>query len=624
MVKQVEFNTKNENPFYGMSNTLRLYQEGSKGNVTTSMLEAAWKECKDENQLSVLISILFSIGDITARQHNIFDGKVESGGNAMRESFRDVIIPFLVKKTNSSKKLKLMNLITEYTVMDNILAARIVTKKKTSIPIKTINMVEIFGEDVVAQYCYDIITKGTTFQKICLAKFLSRPRFSKRPGKTKMLSETKEVMKTKSSLLVKISDKCKFTYEDKGTYIDFVGFYKWRKQFNANSEAVLFSSGKIKDLDAEEFIKFIDMLPSDARFRVRNRVMFGQNSDGSFKWIKQKGWFSDWEKFKEQKQTEQRVLETKVTEGIADEADIAKLKEVKKKAKVNIGAVNFAGMFGEIVNGTIDKVKIQPFLDKINLPYNNLVFIDDSGSMNSRYGAHPFNARQFGAFMATICLMKNPDNDAKNIIGLFSDRCRMFNGITSVRISVNSLLVQQTKSIARKPLIDTNNHFLDNLRSMESWLQSASTWNGTNISSVLETLHKWAVDSPGNIEELRKYPIWTFISDGNFNNKASVEASVSDFMRKSENYLGFKPFILLIDVGSRTSADITRFEGIDNLMMVPPNPASIEMLLTNFRDMDIYDVYTPLLSMYRSKRYAPIRDFVFNTKKKKSTKEVEV
>ena len=40
-------------------------------------------------------------------------------------------------------------------------------------------------------------------------------------------------------------------------------------------------------------------------------------------------------------------------------------------------------MFFQIMNGNADSLKIQSFLDKVNLPYNNLVFIDDSGSMSN-------------------------------------------------------------------------------------------------------------------------------------------------------------------------------------------------------------------------------------------------
>ena len=40
---QVELNKKNENPFYGCSNCLRLIEQAA-GSVNNSMLDAAWKE----------------------------------------------------------------------------------------------------------------------------------------------------------------------------------------------------------------------------------------------------------------------------------------------------------------------------------------------------------------------------------------------------------------------------------------------------------------------------------------------------------------------------------------------------------------------------------------------------
>ncbi len=63
-------------------------------------------------------------------------------------------------------------------------------------------------------------------------------------------------------------------------------------------------------------------------------------------------------------------------------------------------------------------------------------------------------------------------------------------------------------------------------------------------------------------------------------------------------------------VARSTSQKITNFVGLDNVMMVPPNPANIELFLTNFKDMDAYDVYTPLISLSRSNRYAPVKAWV--------------
>lgn len=608
---KVEFNNKSVNPFYGMSNTLEIFQDGSKGSsFPSSKLDKAWAEAKTPEQKAILLTVLFSIGDVTGRQHNLFEGKVDAGGNSQREVFRDTVIPFLVavtKKLPKAQRMTLIKLIVEYTTMDNIVAARVQTKKNSRNVQKVINMIKVFGVGEVAEYISGVINKGTVFEKMCVAKFVTRPRFSKRSGKTQMLAETKAIMHDKAELIELISDNCKFVVENKGNYKNFLGFYEWRKEFNQNLESVLFSSGRIKDMDKNQFMVFLEQLPSDARFRVRNRVMFGD------KWTNFGDWYKDFEKFKEEKQAEQRQIETKIEQGLGDEKDAVKLKQVKKEAKVNTGAISFTQLFSQIVTGSVDELKIQPFLDKINLPYNSLVFADDSGSMNGGWGSNSsfgFSPRQFAAFIATIVLSKNPDPDARDMIGLFSSECRMFNGISSYNTSPNSLLNKNVVKTAKKGLINSEDKFLDNLRRMKGFLDAESTSRGTNIGSVPDNLHKWAGGDSNKIEELQRYPVWTFISDGNFNNSYSAESSMSDFMRKCENYFGFRPFVILIDVAGTTSAKITRFSGVDNVMMIPPNPANIEMFLTNFKDMDTYDVYTPLLSLSRSSRYAPVRKFV--------------
>lgn len=607
---KVQFNTKSENIFYGMQNTLQIFQTASKGmNISTSQMEGAWSESDTPEKRAVVLSILFSIGDITARQHNIFDGKVESGGNAQRVVFRDVIVPFVAAKVRSYNKpvrLQLIKLVSEYTVMDNIFATRVQTKTKTNKVQKVINMVEVFGLNDVASYAANIILKGTDFEKICLAKFLTRPRFSKRSKNKTILPETIEVMSIRSTLLQKVSKLAKLPFTDKGTYIDFEGYYKWRRQYNGAFESVVFSTGAIKDFDKEQFIAFVDKLPSDARFRVRNRVLFNE------KWVQLKDWYTEWEKFKETKQTEQRELETMFDNGTATEADMKKLQKVKKEAKVNTGAVSFTKMFGDIVNGTVDKIKVQPFLDKVKLPYNTLVFCDDSGSMNGGWyssSEYPFTARQFAAFMATIVLSKNPDPDARDIVGLFSNTLRMFNGVSRGLERPNSLMVGRETRHLNKPLVDSNKHFLENLTNFKGFLDAESTGNGTNVSSIPEYLNSWIDGHSDRLEQIQKYPVWTLISDGNFNNLRNASSSMNDFLRKCENWFGYRPFIILIDVAGSSSQRIEQFSGIDNVMMVPPNPAAIEMLLTNFRDMDVFDVYTPLQSVFRSNRYAPVREF---------------
>lgn len=99
---------------------------------------------------------------------------------------------------------------------------------------------------------------------------------------------------------------------------------------------------------------------------------------------------------------------------------------------------------------------------------------------------------------------------------------------------------------------------------------------------------------------------------GEWNDMYSPESSINDFFRRCEQYFGFRPYIVAIDVQDpgyrwRGSLKADRFSGIDNMIYIPNNPAMIEQFLTNFKDMDVFDVYTPLLSIYRSNRYELVR-----------------
>lgn len=604
---KVEVNQKNQNPFYGMRNSLMVFQKGGKGESVKSLLPSAWAEANSVEKRAMLFSLLFSIGDITGRQHNIFIGKTDSGGYSQRTIFRDEIIPFLeekVKKLRKPDRLNFIDLIVEYTTFDNVVAARVVTKKKSKNIINVIDMVNVFGVEDIASYVVNIIKKGNPFQKMIVAKFITRPRMSKRSGTTEMLPETSRIMKVRNRLIKRISDKMNFGYENKGAYINFYGWYEWRKTYNAELESVLFSSKKINDFDKEQFMTFLETIPADARFRVRNRVMFGE------KWIKFGEWYKEWEKYKEEKQKEQRVLEEKVVQGTATKEDVSKLRKVKKEAKVTTGANSFDKIFLDIMAERIDEIKLQPFLDKVKIEYNNLVFVDDSGSMGSHWSGEPYTPAQFGAFIATIMLSKNPDIDARNIIGLFSGNTRIYNGVTSQLYRENSLMRGRNVNQLKSSLINPKDTFLENYKRMGRWLNSMATNGSTNISSIPDGINRWVNGDPDKLEEIVKYPVWTLISDGEFNNMYSPESSMNDFMKKCETYFGFKPFLILIDVGKKSSVKADRFSGIDNIMLVPANPTSIGMMLTNFKDIDVYDVYTPLLSIYRSNRYSPIRNFV--------------
>lgn len=632
---EVKLTKTNDNPFFGLRHTLVLYQNAGKGSITDSMLNQSWNEVKgDKTKRELFFALLFSIGDITARQHNIFGkNKIDSGGNAQREAFNTIMDWMVINHLAQFEKFLQAHLFSEYTSFDSLLANRIITKKKTK-QVTTVKARLSGSKDyinILTSYIAGIIKGNNPAHKYFVAKFLTRPRVSKRKGHKLMLPSTKKNMRQREFFLKLVSLKAGLRFVRKETHIEFIGYYEWRKDYIGNLESVLFSSKKILEFDKQEFLKWLGGLPASARFRVRTRLLTKDNQlkkanitgkDREVavapKWGLLAEWFLEWEKFKDTKQTEVRVIEEKIRQGDESVETKQKLAKVQEEAKVTTGAVNFQGMFNEIVLGTIDKLKVQPFLDKINLPYNTLVFSDDSSSMMQKYGLgkdQGFTAFDFSAFLTTVMLTKNPDDSGRSLVGLFSSSTRMFTTMNSTSRFVNSLTRSSKTSTVSEALIKPELHFLDNLTRMRSFFHSLRTGNGTNISSIPEYLYRWMNESDGwstkdeKVEQLQQFPVWTIITDGNWNQMSSPEGSMNDFMMKCQRYFGYKPYIIAIDAAGYTSANIERFQGIENFMYITPNPAQIEQLLTNFKDMDIMDIYTPLQSLYRSNRYDLVKAF---------------
>lgn len=608
---QVKLNNSNDNPFYGLRNCLTLFQSTG-GSINTALLDACWNEVKNDKQKKeMFFSLLFSIGDITARQHNIFGNtKRDSGGNANREGF---YIAFeWLKDKHFDQFIKFLNagLFNEYACFDLLFRSRVQTKGN-----KVLRVFDIFSvasyRKALAEYIYAVVNGTNAFNKHLVAKFLTIPRLSKRSGHKKMLPETRRVMENKSKFLMELSNLVGWEYEVKLNYVNFTGYRAWRKEYNKELESVMFSTGEILKLDKTEFLNWFDKLPAQARFRVKNRILYSKTANEEQKWTGLKSWYEEWERYKTEKQAEQRVLEEKVRQGQASIEDQEKLEKVKKQAKVTVGATNFNELYKEICKGSVDRLKLESFMNKINLPYNSLVIIDDSGSMS---GA-PFN---FATFIAAACLIKNPDDDGRNLLGFFDNYSHWYSYIdATARATSNSLLRREVAKVSPKPFVDPHKSFFDNFMEINAFCTAKFSGGGTNISSIPEGLHTQCEMHPQILDALKAYPVWTIVSDGEWNNLYSPEASINDFMRRCEKYFGFKPFIIAIDIADgnwstpeRLQRNADRFSGIDNMIYIPSNPAMIEQFLTNFKDMDVFDVYTPLQSMYRSNRYDLVRNNV--------------
>ena len=598
---EIKLNNKSENPFFGLQKTLDLFQRPDE--VSISSLGEAWNECKDSKEKRELFfSVLFSIGDITNRQHNIFKKKkVDGGGNAQRESFYLILNWLWLNNRDQFKRFLYAHLFNEFNCFDTLLRNRVQTKGN--------NIVRVFSafdhkeyRKTMLDYVYSIINGNNPFDKMLIAKFLTIPRTSKRKGHKKMLPETKQIMQKKEAFLMDLSKLMGWEQ----TYLK--GYREWRKQYNGELESVLFSTGKINEFTKDEFINWLDKLPAQARHRVIMRIKYSTRNEDSnksnseYKWTKFQPWVSEWEDFKEKKQEEQRILEEKIRQGQASEEDEIKLQQVKKEAKVTTGATNFKELFDSILRGNVDKLKLESFIqNKVNLPYNSLVIIDDSGSMRGS----PFN---FAKFLASVCLVKNPDDDARNLLGFFNDRCHWHSFMNSTSKKKNSILRTEIAATSPKPLVDPKLSFYDNYERISGFCDAVAEWGCTYLDTIPKSLEIIVRENPDFIDTLKQYPIWTIISDGDLNRSYNARDSFLEFQNECNKILGYVPFVVMIEIYNRYGCPkASSFEGIPNMIYIPGNPAQIEQFLTNFKDIDVMDVYTPLLSLYRSNRYELVR-----------------
>lgn len=97
---------------------------------------------------------------------------------------------------------------------------------------------------------------------------------------------------------------------------------------------------------------------------------------------------------------------------------------------------------------------------------------------------------------------------------------------------------------------------------------------------------------------------------GDINSSWNAKESVLEFQHKCQQYLGFTPYLVIIEIKNYNNYDVNHFADLDQVMYIPGKIELIEQMLVNFKDIDIFDVYTPLQSLYRSNRYEPVRQNV--------------
>lgn len=618
-----------ENPFYGKTALFEFYQKAQSGAISDSLLSSTWKTCLTKEDKELFWIIAFSCGDIANRQHNAFRGtKVDNGGSANRAAFQTILKWAKKNAVKQYEKFLTSDAIRQYTTLDNVLGMRVKTQPGKKTVTETVNFLDGVDMSTVATYIAGLINRGNPMDNQLVAKFLTNVRTSKRQkvdrktkekgGQRDLQPATKKNMELKQQFYVHLSEAMGWKYVRKDGWIDFTGMKTWKGQNNEVLESVLFSTGKVKDMDATEFMDFLDKLPSGARFRVRRRLLTKENGLKG-KWVNKFGKdlglvFLEWEKSKEKLQDEQRNLTEKVRQGTATDEEKVQLAKVAKAAKVNTGGTTLfdelEAILGSTKNGREMDIQIHSILEKIKFDVPVLNIVDCSGSMGSNGAVTKSNQRipafKLAAFLATVSMLKNPSNDVDDLLMRFGTSADIVTDRAKGVKKQNRFMAG--KEVIVDKLVDRTKSFSQNFESMQQIVHSHM--GGTRFNLVAQAFADWIESDPDTrqykIEQLQGYPVMMVISDGDMNNSSNPASSMMEFRAKMARY-GWDGVVVVWDVATG-NYDSKKFESVPNtLHFYGWNMGIINQVFTKIHDLDIIDTYLPLKALYDSNRYELVK-----------------
>ena len=593
----------NENKFYKKVQLKKLLDDGKSVSSESSMntlLHNAWNECKDSKELREgFFIVCFSIGDITNRQHNIFDKKVDNGGEACRPQMMWILKWILKNHPEQFYNFMDNRIINEYVSWFALLCGQVRTLGKRIIE-HPYNILKDIDLDKLANYIAKILKTGSIADKILLAKYLVLPKTSTRKKtngeRRKLQFETKSLMVLKNDLYVILSQLMNWEVIYHPHNLEFKGLKTFKKEYNQSFESVLFSTKKILDLDKTEFLNFLNSAPSSARYRIERRLSSG-------KWdARLSQWLRDWKTFKETKQQEQRDLTEKVRQGTASDDDKIKLEKVKKEAKVTTGAITLFDQIDKLISGyDFDNILVQSILDKIDFQVPVLPIVDCSGSMHGL----PY---KIATLFSTVAMLKNPSNELDNILFKFGSECEVIEGKAEGTSSINKFTMPIKTTVNQ--IIDRTKDFTWNYNNVSELVYPNLC--STHLSSFSEYLYEWvnadSVLRSNRIEQLRQYPVFLVISDGDLNSDYSAKASMKSALH-TLHQIGWDGVIVVWDVNTGAKYyGYNKFDDIDNCIhYFGYNLGVINQIFCNIHDLDVIDIYTELNSLHKSNRYELIK-----------------
>lgn len=647
-----------ENPFYKMSGALDLLQQGSKLSDTAtqqqvySYLDNAWKECNSKEKKELFFVLLFSLGDINNREHNIFRKqgikKPDQGGQAKRRVFI-LCLKWVLEKV-PQQFYAFLPIIGEYYNLGGMMLYQLQTDRWKG------NLEEVWHLNVdvatVTDYIAGVLKASITTdnEKLLWARWLPHvPSGSKRARKyqineknVKAFNKGGHEVKVGDSVIVRkdkkpytqrkdawvfgfikmLSEKMNWKITKIGKGLHFEGYRSWRKKFLSETEAALFSSKRIVEMDKVQFFDWLDKQPSGARHRVACRLV---SKDKAGKLAPRDKWklntgenmgqlYLDWVASKQVAQAKLASL----TEVEKKEMKPEEMKQLKQAAKVNVGGETLIDLIADLAarKNSPQELDIKAFslLEKIKIEVPVLVVTDISGSMAAASVDHKstrFTAQAMAQLATTLFLLKNPDPDAGQFFIRFDNRAEVIvSGQQAEKQGVNKFM-GKTKQVVGT-LVDPTKSFLTNLQNVSSYVVARG---GTELTSVARGLKEWVDETTEfrsqKIEMINKYPVMLVISDGDLNSHSNPLVSFQAFQNDMRQYFGWEGLVVMWDVKEAYSFDNKKFETAANLMVFGgTNPGVLNQIFLNIHDMDVIDPYLPLKAMFNSNRYEPVRRLV--------------
>lgn len=649
-----------ENPFFKMGSTLSLFQQGNKLSDTSTKqevyryLDAAWSECSTSKESRELFFILlFSLGDVANREHNIFrkrGTKVDSNGGQSKRRVFALCLEWMAEKV-PHQFYAFMPIIGEYYNLDGLMLYELKTDRWKG------NLTEVIripvDPNIVTTYIAGVLKNPHTTEneKLLWARWLPHVPIHKYRMRTYKVTEKNikafqkgghadikvdDVIKVKKDKKSHTLEKDSWTHnfikllcekmawkiakKDKGSnYIDYRAF---RTKYLANTEAVLFSTGKIREFDKTQFFEWMDKLPSGARFRVACRVVSKDKSGNltpKIKWTLRTNenlgdMYIAWVASKQEAQTQLASLSVEQKATMAP----TELKQLEKAAKVNVAGDTMIDLIADMATGRLSvnemNIKAHALLEKIKMRVPVLIVNDISGSMSSASVIHKnamFTASGMSKLATTIFLLKNPDADAGQFFVRFDTVAEVIvSGQQAEKAGNNRFMANKSSTVDW--LVDKTKTFYDNWTNVSKYLIARG---GTGLDSVATGLKQWvdqeAAFKSQRIEMINKYPVLLVISDGDLNSHGGALQSFQAFQSEMRHYFGWEGVVVIWDVKAPTHTDGKKFEGAPNLMYFGgTNMGIVDQIFNNIDDLDVIDVYLPLKTLHNSDRYVPVKELV--------------